>query len=369
LTRRIAIVLQTPRDRHSSVFLTYEALAAELGSRGYHVTLLTPADFPALARLGGRLTPLAYPVAVAGWVRRTGSSADVLIFHSYAGWLALATGAARPSRTVVAFHGLEPIYHQELLAQSGGDLSWRYRVLQERLMPGFLRAACRRADLITCLNSTEADFLARNGWAEPGRIATVAHGVPEAFFLPDRPARPVRRLLFVGQWLPMKGIDALAHAFAAIARRRPEVGLVCAGTLAEAAVVLASFSEDVRSRVSVIPRIDQQSLVDVYRNADAFLFPSVYEGFGLALVEAMAAQLPIVTTAVGVAKDALADGESALFVPARSADAIVRAVERLIDDTEVRVRLSEGAAAIAGRYHERDRVREWADRVMSVRPR
>ena len=50
--------------------------------------------------------------------------------------------------------------------------------------------------------------------------------------------------------------------------------------------------------------------------------PSLYEGFGVALVEAMAARLPIVTTRVGVAADALADGESALIIPTRHAQAI-----------------------------------------------
>ena len=75
---------------------------------------------------------------------------------------------------------------------------------------------------------------------------------------------------------------------------------------------------EVRSRVRVVPRLDRLALVDLYREADIMVAPSLYEGFGVALVEAMAARLPIVTTRVGVAGDALTDGESALVIPTRA---------------------------------------------------
>jgi glycosyltransferase involved in cell wall biosynthesis len=369
VTTRFAIILQTPRDQHSSVYLTYQALTAEIASRGHVATILTPQDFPWARRAGGRFTPLVHPLAVAQWVARHSSSVDLVVFHSYAGWLALGTGVARRLRVVVAFHGLEPIYHQELAAQQRDALSWRYRLLQERLMPKFLQVACGRADLVTCLNTAEAEFLVRRGWVDAGRIAVVAHGVPDPFFLPARPARPPRTLLFVAQWLPMKGIGPLSSAFATLARRHPEVRLVCAGTLAGEDEVRAAFPEDVRARVTVLPRVDQDRLAAVYRDADIFLFPSVYEGFGLAIVEAMAARLPIVTTRVGVVVDALQDGASAIVVPARPPAAIVEAVERLLADDGLRQRLGESAAASAASYRERDRVRQWADRLLSVEAR
>jgi glycosyltransferase involved in cell wall biosynthesis len=361
--QRIAIVLQTPNDQHSSVYLTYQALAAELTRRGHTVSILTPQDFPTATRFAGRWTPIVYPLVVGGWMRRHSSTVDLVVFHSYAGWWAVASGAARSVRTAVAFHGLEPIYHSELLAQTAGTLSWRYRLLQERLMPVFLRTACRRADLVTCLNRAEGEFLVRRGWVDTRRIANVAHGVSDDFFLPERLQRPVRSLLFVAQWLPMKGVDTLSKAFTTLARRHPQLELVCAGTLVSTADVLASFPDDVRGRVTVLPRVDRRELVGVYQHADVFLFPSRYEGFGVALVEAMAARLPIVTTGVGVAQDALMDNESALVIPKGDPDALVRGVERIAEDAGLRQRLRAGAHAAAHAYREADRVREWADRL------
>jgi glycosyltransferase involved in cell wall biosynthesis len=364
---RIAIVLQTPRDPHSSVFLTYQALAAELRGRGHEASIHTPDDLPG-AGGAGRWTPLVYPWRVARWLRRQRGAFDVVVFHSYAGWLAKATGATGGAAVVVAFHGLEPLYHHELRidAEQSGGLSLRYRLLQEQLMPRFLRAACRGAALVTCLNSVERDTLVRAGWAPADRIVVVGHGVRDGFFAPPRPARPLRSLLFVAQWLPMKGIDALRAAFVELARRHPDLRLVCAGTLVSADDVRAGFPADVQPRVTVLPRVDQAALAALYRDADAFVFPSSYEGFGLALVEAMAARLPIVTTGVGVAADALADRESALVVPRRDPAAIVRAVEMLIADDRLRSRLGEGAHAAAARYREADRVRAWADALSAI---
>jgi glycosyltransferase involved in cell wall biosynthesis len=363
---RIAIVLQTPRDPQSSVFLTYQALAAELIRRGHQTTILTPNDFPRAA--AGRWTPIVYPWTIARWMRRERGAVDLVVFHSFAGWLAATSGATRGVSVAVAFHGLEPLYHRQLRidAERTGGLSVRYRILQEQLMPRFLRTACRGAARVMCLNSAERAFLIQSGWVPADRTVTVAHGVSDAFFLSARAPRPLRTLLFVAQWLPMKGIEALQTAFVDLARRHADLRLICAGTLVAAEQILGSFPADVQPRVTVLPRVDHDALAALYRDADAFLFPSSYEGFGLALVEAMAARLPIVTTAVGVAIDALADRRSALFVPPRNGRAIVEAVDALIGDLALRVDLGEAAAAAARSYREVDRVRHWADALTAI---
>jgi len=350
------------------VLITYQSLAAELMRLGHMVSVVTPQDFTASRRTAGRWTPLVYPTAIAFWMRRHAAECDLVIFHSYAGWVAVSTAASRKVAAVVAFHGLEPMYHRELVEETkqSGGLTWRYRMLQERLMPMFLRAACRGATRVTCLNAAEREFLVSHGWVTADRVVTVSHGVRDEFFVSDRPTRPARTLLFVGQWLPMKGIAYLREAFMDLARDHPDLRLICAGTLSAPSEVLAGFADDMHARITVLPRVDQPALAGVYREADLFVFPSSYEGFGLALVEAMAARLPIVTTRVGVAADALRDGESALFVPKRNAKAIGQAVERLLGDGDLGSRLGHAAQAVARRYREADSVRAWAHTLMSI---
>jgi glycosyltransferase involved in cell wall biosynthesis len=148
----------------------------------------------------------------------------------------------------------------------------------------------------------------------------------------------------------MKGIRYLRDAASVLLREDLTVRLTCAGTLASADTVLAEFPHDVRGRISVFPRLDQAALARCYRDADAFVFPSLYEGFSRAIVEAMASRLPIVSTAVGVAADALRDEESVLFVPKRNATAIVSAVRRLQADPVLATRLGTAAAGAADQY-------------------
>jgi glycosyltransferase involved in cell wall biosynthesis len=353
--RRCAVVLQTPRDPHSAVYMSYLTLGAALEARGHSLEILCPADFASMRRWHGRWVPLAYPFAIASWLRQHRADVDVVMFHSYAGWLATARLRGSRPRTVVMFHGIEPLYHRELLEQAiedGRSLSWRYRLLQEQLMPWMLRKACRTADAVTCLNQAEAGFLLDRNWASPAQVRVVAHSVPEEFLVPVRASRPLRSMLFVGQWLPMKGIRYLRDAAVTLLRDDPSMRLVCAGTLVAEPAVLADFPAELHARVVVKPRVEPAALAGLYREADVFVFPSLYEAFSRAVAEAMASRLPIVTTAVGVAADALRDQESALIVPKRSANAIVDAVRRLKREAGFAARLADAAAGAAERYRQ-----------------
>jgi glycosyltransferase involved in cell wall biosynthesis len=347
----LAVVLQTPRDPQSAVYMSHQSLAAALERLGHSVEIVTPGDFAVSRRAGGRWVPLVYPFAVRSWLKRRRQDFDVVLFHSYAGWLAARRRRAR--RSLVIFHGVEPLYHRELTKEAAVDgqpLSWRYRLLQEWLMPFMLRTACRGADAVVCLNRAEAEFLASRKWVPSGRLRIVAHGVPAEFFGPAREHRTIRTLLFVGQWLPMKGIRYLRDAAVALLRDDPSMRLVCAGTLASEQTVRADFPRERQPQIRVIPRIDPVALAALYREADVFVFPSLYEAFSRAIAEAMASGLPIVTTEVGVAADALRDQESALVVPKRNAAAIVAAVRRLQADPTLASRLGTAAAAAAAQY-------------------
>ncbi len=364
---RIAVVLQTPRDEHSAVYLAYATLAEEFARRGAQLDIVTPSDLlPSSAT--GRYTPLIYPLRVKRWVEAHVHDRDLFVFHSYAGWRAAAVCASAAVPFVVAFHGLEPLYHQTLrgLVQPNGELSWRYRLLQEQLMPRFLQRACEHAALVTCLNRQERDEIERRGWAADDRVRVIRHGVGDEFFTNATRSSGPLHLLFVGQWLEMKGIAALSDAAGRLLAVHSELRLTCAGTLVPPSQVLARFPVGVRDRIDVKPRVSQSELVALYERSHIFVFPSLYEGFGRALLEAMAAGLPIVCTSVGVAADALRDGDSYIAVPPSNADAIVEAVERLIADPPLRASLGRRARAVAEAYRARDVVRDIANLFSSL---
>lgn len=90
---------------------------------------------------------------------------------------------------------------------------------------------------------------------------------------------------------------------------------------------------------------DKKQLRQLYRDADIFVLPSFHEGFPRVLYEAMLSSLPIITTAVGSIPSVLADEKSALFVTVDNSTILAEAICRLVDDANLRQKLSNGAAA------------------------
>jgi glycosyltransferase involved in cell wall biosynthesis len=349
---KVLAVLHTPRSPRSAVFIAYSLLGEAVARGGGVLRILTPDDFPNLRRLHARWLPFVYPFAVAARLARDREARDVIIFHSYSGWVA-SLGPRRGAGFVTAFHGLEPLYYRELaieMRRLGRPLRLPFRVLHGWFVPAVIRLSCRRSDAVFCLNRDEARFLTDRRWADPSRIELLSHGVGPEFFLPRTYDGAARALLFVGQWLPMKGTRDLVEAFLVLARARPDLRLCCAGTIVDTAVVMRDFPAELRSRVDVRQRVTHAELIDLYARSDLFVFPSLSEGFSRALIEAMAAGLPIVTTPAGAASDLLDSDRDALLVPKRDVGSIARAVERLLDDEALRARLGRAAQARAREF-------------------
>jgi glycosyltransferase involved in cell wall biosynthesis len=113
--------------------------------------------------------------------------------------------------------------------------------------------------------------------------------------------------------------------------------------------------------VRVVPSAGRAEVHDALRIADLFVFPTLSEGFSKALLEAMAAGLPIVTTPVGAAPDLLRHGENALLVPPADAQAISAAVTTYLRDPALASRHGGAARAAAGAYTLDTVCRQWAD--------
>lgn len=102
--------------------------------------------------------------------------------------------------------------------------------------------------------------------------------------------------------------------------------------------------------VVVLGTVPEAELGGWYAAADAFAFPSVKEGFGLVVLEALAAGLPVVATDIPVFAEYLTDGESALLVPPGDAHALAGALEGLARDPARRRRLADGGAPVVARF-------------------
>jgi glycosyltransferase involved in cell wall biosynthesis len=355
---RVLLVIHTPKDPQTAVFKVVAEQAEVLRARGHSVEILAPQDFPLARMAGPRFDPLLFPVLIAIPLLRQGRDLDLIKFHSYSGWLFALLRPIRHEwrqiKVVTEFHGLEPIFFaalQEETRRAQRRLSWRYRLINSWFMDWIIRIVCRRSDRVLCLNTSELNFLEDRQWVDASNLALFKNGVPVDFFEIEKDyARHGATLLFVGQWNERKGIRYLVEAFAQVSKQYRELQLVCAGALCAADSVLQDFPADIRRRVTVHPRVTREELIQLHSQADIFIFPTLFEGSSLALLEAMASALPIVTTPVGAAPDILQDQTSALLVPLRDSNLLAAAVRELIENPTKRGTLGTNARAAAETY-------------------
>jgi glycosyltransferase involved in cell wall biosynthesis len=176
---------------------------------------------------------------------------------------------------------------------------------------------------------------------------TIHWGIdPDAF--PYRAERrpQARRLLFVGQVLPHKGVHTLVEAMALLGSSAP-VTLTIAGDADN------PYGHELRQRVRELKleetvsfrgRVPRAGIVALYHEHDVLVFPSVWnEPFGITILEAMACGLPVVATGTGGSGEVVHDGENALVFAPGDAEACARQIGRLLRDEELFERIRRSA--------------------------
>ncbi len=155
-------------------------------------------------------------------------------------------------------------------------------------------------------------------------------------------------LLAVGNQVPVKNHKLLIEVFAEIKKELPEAKLVIVGEGPERkALELLTAHYSLQTNVELTGH--QNNLAKYYQSADIFVHPSLYEGWGRAVVEAAAYGLPIIMTDVGLAGEIIKDNESGLIVAVNNKEALKNAILKLAKDEALRKRLGEAARqAISG---------------------
>jgi glycosyltransferase involved in cell wall biosynthesis len=163
----------------------------------------------------------------------------------------------------------------------------------------------------------------------------------------------------VGGIEPRKGSLTLLRAFAAaraaMPKRRPVLIVAGGATLFDHRDEIDRFHAlrerlELDDDVRVLGPVSDAQLEGLYRAADVFALPSVEEGFGLAVLEALAAGLPAVVSDLDVFRTYLADGDSALMAPVGDHAALAAALVRAASSPALAARLREGGHAVAARH-------------------
>jgi glycosyltransferase involved in cell wall biosynthesis len=225
----------------------------------------------------------------------------------------------------------------------------------------------RRAARVVCITEALMRFNRDVVGLPAGKLRTVHYGLdapPEPWGPPGGPELPddAPVLLAIARLVPQKGVDVALEATAVVRERHPDVRLVVLGS-----GPLRHDLEELAARRGLSDAVAFPGRVgDVawwLRRAAMVVHPARWEGFGLALLEAMLCARPVVATAVSSIPEIVVDGETGLLVPPEDPRAFAAAVASLLDDPARADRLGEAGKA---RAREEFSVARMTERTLAV---
>jgi glycosyltransferase involved in cell wall biosynthesis len=207
------------------------------------------------------------------------------------------------------------------------------------------RAALALAKRVVVTSRMTARTLASD-FAVSENAITVAEPGTESGARARGSGGPGLQLLAVGSIVPRKAYDLLVRALATLEAHDWHLTIVgpVRSTEALAALATAIRKTGLDRRIIIAGQIPHDQLDRFYASADAFLLPSLYEGYGMVLAEAMARGLPIVCTTGGAAAETAPDA-AAIKVPPGDERALTAAIRRLLDEPDLRCRLADASWA------------------------
>jgi glycosyltransferase involved in cell wall biosynthesis len=259
---------------------------------------------------------------------------------------------------VTQSHGLEHIVHEQCLeehARGNLQLSWKYSIYHGGFRLWEVQQSLHYSDLVFMLNKNDAEYATRELGINPDKIHVIANGISDSFlnlsvdFSPENLSESIS-IAQVGSYIARKGTYYGNQALIDVLSRYPKLRISFFGTGCPEEQVHKDFPEFLHSRIKVYPSYNNVELIYLLRNHQILLFPSLSEGFPVALLEAMACGLAPISTDIPGPTEVLTHGKNSLLVPPRNSQAITDALEQLLHDKNKLSNLRSNAHKIAQNY-------------------
>lgn len=309
---------------------------------------------------GKFMEPWSFGRRVAAWFRDHGDRFDVVLDNQ-----TLTYGLrdiARTKPTVAAFH--HPI-RRDLEIGLANEPKWGRRMMLRRWY-GFLpmqeAVACALPSL-ACVSSVSADDITACMGADRSRITVVPLAVDQHIFRPGVAPRHSRRIVTTSSSdVPLKGLKHLIRAHAGLLKDWPDLELVVVGRPRPGPTSDLMEELATRDKVRFVDDLTIEEMAQVYAGATVCAVPSLYEGFGLPVIEAMACGTPVVSTDGGALPEVV--GDAGVIVPAGDAEALRGAIDALLRDPVRREALAAAGLRRVRRHYHWDTVGAAYERLL-----
>jgi glycosyltransferase involved in cell wall biosynthesis len=363
-------------SRQMDMARVFRAIGEEMQRRGHVVHYFLEEEMPTIRIKSASLLEWGMRVAPLLGRKCRQNVYDVVVMASASGWV-LSTYRQwllpRKTKIVSWHHGYEACLWPHMLADEkngNGKLPKAFKIYYNAVIWANRQSFLTQDGAL--FTSTEDRDWAQNQYPMHAPKALYQpNGVSSQYYFPERYVLPrntetplpvfpslemfpltrssLPKLLFVGDWLPAR--KTLPIVFGRLRERYPQLKLSLSGSQLKQDEVLSAFPPDLRADITVIRSHDELDRVEAYQRHDIFICPTLHQGMPLAVLEAMASAMPVVTTHHNGVQDVIVDGENGLLTPKHNIDAQVAALSRLIESPRLCQSLGLAAFETASRCY------------------
>jgi glycosyltransferase involved in cell wall biosynthesis len=260
-------------------------------------------------------------------------------------WSPANTGPLLVRNQIVTIHDVSVIEHPEWFES-------RFAAWYARLLPRL----ASQARMIITNSEYSRQRIVEILQVPPRKIALVPCGVDRVFFSPQpigvqekvkaKYNLPEHYILFVGSISPRKNLSRLLEAWQGIARRYPRYGLVIAGSHGPTLREIDAGRD--AQQVHWLGYVDNEDMPALYSAARLFAMPSLYEGFGLPVLEAMACGTPVIAARVGALHEVA--GNAALFFDPDNPGELAQLITQVLDNPDLQASLLKAGLERSSSY-------------------
>lgn len=250
----------------------------------------------------------------------------------------------RKRKFIVTVHDLT-VKKMKLFSKSGSKIPF----LAKNMYDFKLSSLKNAKKIIAVSNSTKKDLIEELD-IDKNKIRVIYEGVDCSFKSLNDVKKDKFKLLYVGNELPHKNLENLFKSIAIMKKTIPEIKLVKIGSpgWATSRNRLKKLAEQLKISDSILFKDEVQNIVKEYNSASAFVFPSLYEGFGLPILEAMACECPVITSNTSSIPEVA--GDAASYFNPTNVDEMAEKIMKVLSDVNLRSKLKRAGLKRAKQF-------------------